>query len=236
MVNSEMMLQIKKERLDRHLEEVERLIREWIGQLSAPDPFAHYTSGHVWGWQSAYMPPLEQDPDSNHMLRRHLRSRALWIHHSGWERSLARIYELLPSANEEAGRVWKEKIFARRGSTASNEECNKNYIGTALWQAFSLALKKRPGISYAHGEGGNGVRLGAYLIDPSARAKDFGQIKATHYRMSGAISKLPVMREIAREWKQVLESEGRMRTIATRAVRSSDLLYPCRFCKHLWRV
>ena len=72
--------EIKKQYLVEHLEDIRRLITNWISQLSTPNPFAPREG--VWNWQSGCSPDLEKDQDSNHMLRRHLRSRALWSHHA----------------------------------------------------------------------------------------------------------------------------------------------------------
>ena len=84
----ETVAEIKKERLKKHLnKEVPNLIQEWVKQLNAPEPFA-YMDHDIWGWQSPYRPILKQDPDSNHILRRHLRSRALWRYHTDWEGKL----------------------------------------------------------------------------------------------------------------------------------------------------
>ena len=90
--NSAIASEIKREYLKEHLEIVKKIIEDWISELVAPSPFAPLKD--IWGWQSVYRPSAEQDPDSNHMLRRHLRSRALWYHHAAWVRKLENIWQI----------------------------------------------------------------------------------------------------------------------------------------------
>ena len=90
---------LKIEYLKEHLENVKRLIAEWVMQLNAPTQLAPQKG--VWGWQSVYQPFAEQDPDSNHMLKRHLRSRALWSQHAGWDVKLERIWDLIKQVRIE---------------------------------------------------------------------------------------------------------------------------------------
>lgn len=71
---SPMGMEIKKEYLRKHLDEVGELIVRWKAELNAPRVFA--LEGSAGGWRSAYRPPTEEIPDNNHMLRRHLHSRA----------------------------------------------------------------------------------------------------------------------------------------------------------------
>jgi hypothetical protein len=43
------------------------------------------------------------------------------------------------------------------------------------------------------------------------------------------------MLELAREWQQVLDLQKKMRELAEKAIKSSDILYPCQFCRRLWQ-
>jgi|GEM_PF-4950465 len=62
---SQMTLEIKKEYLKKHLDEVGELIVRWKAELNAPRVFA--LKGSAGGWQSAYRPPTEENPDNNHI-------------------------------------------------------------------------------------------------------------------------------------------------------------------------
>jgi hypothetical protein len=130
--SGEVMYHVKRARLEVHLGEVEDLINCWITELVAPHPSL---------LESVYVPSLEKDVASNHMLRKHLRKRALWNYHTEWERKLKQIQQL------------KE-------------------------------------------------------------------------------SKLP----FDREWAEASVLQERMVALAQKAVKSSDFLYPCQFCRRLWQV
>ena len=83
--HSEIGKEIKKEYLKEHLKEVQTLMEDWLSTLKAPPMMIQKG---VFGWESPYLPTAEQDDDSNHMLRRHLKSRAFWSYHADWELKL----------------------------------------------------------------------------------------------------------------------------------------------------
>ena len=237
MDDNSLIMQIKKERLDRHLGEVERLIAEWIPQLSATDPFASYTRGDSWGWPETYRPGLQQDADSNHMLRRHLRSRALWAHHSDWGSRLEGAFELSTNVREKAAHLHHGKgSKGKSGSRAGTH--TEGYLGAALWQAFRLARNHPPDTgNYRRGDGGKGVGFGGYLIETSsASEKRFTRIRQEHLSLSYELSGLDEMKAIAEEWALIEKLQSQMQTLASKALKSSDFLYPCRFCKRLWKA
>lgn len=239
MNNTEMLVQIKKERLNRHLAEVERLIEDWIPQLYAPDPFAFNTQNHSWGWASAYRPVLEQDPDSNHMLRQHVRSRALWRNHSDWEGRLNQTQEVLGSFYKQAIKIHKEMRKENRKGSKRARDVRQYAVGyeeAAIWQAFHLACGERPSANYTLGDHATGVRFGDFLIETAAGAKSLQAVESEHYQLSCRLSRTPQMGELAAEWALIRKLEERMRALATKALKSSDYLYPCRYCRRLWAI
>jgi hypothetical protein len=234
--NDYLMLQVKKERLDKHLADVERLIEGWISQLSATDPFASYTRGDSWGWHSTFVPASEQDADSNQMLRKHLKSRALWKHHFDWRRKLDRVFEMSASVRKEAGQRDPEGRPDKR-STSEKRVHTESYLGTALWQAFCLARGQTQNVDYTRGDDGKGVRFGGYLIETSSGSKtEFATICEEHRSLSRELSRLDEMKAIAKEWALVEELQTKMQALTGKALKSSDYLYHCTFCKRLWRA
>ena len=234
--NDDLMLQIKKERLDKHLAEVERLIGEWIPQLCAPDPFASDTHGGSWGWQSRYEPDTEKDSDSNHILRKHLKSRALWKHHADWQGELGLVFQMLDSAQKKAAQMHQEARNDHKPAS-KKREYTESYLGTALWRAFCLARKQTPNIDYTRGDGGKGVKFGGYVIETSSGTEaEFAAIGEEHRELSRKLSKLNEMKEIAEEWALICELQSRMQMLISKALKSSDYLYPCTFCKRLWKA
>lgn len=233
--NRQLMLQVKKERLDKHLADVERLVLGWSSELSATSPFAYYTRGDSWGWQSAYVPDSERDPDSNHMIKKHLRSRALWKHHSDWRLKLDRVFEMSASVRKGAGQKEAERPPGKK-STSVKRVHTEGYLGTALWQAFCLARKQTQNVDYTRGDDGKGVRFGGYLIATSSGGKtEFATVCEEHRSLSCELSRLGEMKAIAEEWALVEELQARMQALAGKALKSSDFLYPCMFCRRLWR-
>ncbi len=94
MSESTAVVEIKKERLARHLDQVEGHLAQWLVQIGTPRPFAQEDLNPQNVQISPYQPPLERDTDINHMLRKHLSSRVLWRHHSDWmllQESLAKV-------------------------------------------------------------------------------------------------------------------------------------------------
>ncbi len=62
-------VELKKERLARHLNQVEGHLAQWLGQIDTPRPFAQEDLNPQNIHIAPYQPPLERDPDINHMLR-----------------------------------------------------------------------------------------------------------------------------------------------------------------------
>jgi hypothetical protein len=231
-----LMVQIKKERLDQHLSEVENLIRGWIPQLSATDPFASYTRGDSWGWQSPYLPDSERDADSNHMLRKHLKGRALWKHHFDWQWRLDRVFKMLAGVREKASKPDRERQPGDE-SLSKKMAYTEGYLGTALWLAFGISRNRAPNLDYMRGDGGKGVRFGGYVIETSSASEtDFKAVREDHRNLGLRLSKLGEMKEMAEEWAVIEELQGKMQRLADKSLKSSDYLYPCTFCKRLWRA
>ena len=70
---------IAREWLLDHLNEVDMLVGDLISRL---ENVALTPEKHDWE------PLAGRDADENHMLRRHLKSRALWVHHGGVGKAL----------------------------------------------------------------------------------------------------------------------------------------------------
>jgi len=92
-------------------------------------------------------------------------------------------------------------------------------------------------IDYTRGDNGKGVRFGGYLIETSAATEqDFQRICEEHLRLCYELSLLDRMKAAAKEWASVEDLQNKMQALSRKALKSSDFLYPCRFCRHLWRA
>lgn len=226
--NSSVARELKKEYLREHLDDVRGFIGKWIPQLIAPLPFAWHESR--WGWQSVYKPPLEQDSASNHMLRRHAKSRALWKHHTNWEETLEDIWCL-------ASEIWERAEDMHLGQLGNAERhYAAEYMGVALWKGFDLACGQILDNWYKTPIDGRGLAYGAYIIDVSAvSTQERSSTEDKHRALISDLAGFEEMKELAALWHKVIKLQEQMHGIAGRILKSNDILYPCRFCRHLWK-
>ncbi len=226
---SPMIFEIKRDRLEKHLQEVEKTIEMWIPQLSAPDPFD--SRDGKWGWQTVYQPAMEADDDLNHIIRKHLKSRRLWELHTEWEYSLNEIWSQLPALHSHADKKICESL--KRGM-----QYTEHFKETALWQAFHLGRRDRSArLTYQPNEAGFGIKLGAYIIEKSASsAEELKQIEKDHRQLVTDLTDIPEMKQIVAVWQRTLDLQSNMHSLATTLIRSSDYLNSCRFCKKLWQA
>lgn len=227
--HSEMAKEIKKEYLLQHLDEVKTLITNWISQLGAPNPLAPREG--IWGWLSVYRPALEEDPDSNHMLRQHVRSRALLRHHAGWEHKLDSIWSLINEVRKRASDKHAEQ------SVKEQRKYSENYLGVALWAAFDSACTGKPlKIRYKVPDDERGVACGDYKIElATATVEERSLIQKEHQDFTYYVSGLKDMKDLTDLWGEVQRLQEHMQVLASKALKSNDILYPCRFCRHLWK-
>lgn len=226
---SQMVFEIKKDRLEKHLREVEKTIKEWIPQLLAPDPFA--SRGNIRGWQKVYQSSIEADPTLNHMVRKHLKSRRLWRLHTEWQSTLNEVWSQLPSLRDYANRHMSQ-------SSQSAMDYTEDFIGTALWQAFLETRRDRSiRLTYHPNDPGSGIKLGGYVIEKSASSDtELKEVKKKHRELIAALTGTQEMKQIVEAWQRTLDLQSNMHSLATTLIRSSDYLNPCRFCKKLWQA
>jgi hypothetical protein len=225
--HSQIAKELKKEYLHEHLESIKTLIRIWISELHPIEPLA--PNNRVWGWQSPYQSPRQGSPDDNHMLRHHLRSRALWSHHSSWERKLEEIWQLTNQVRLKA-KVKKEKQSVK-GLWRYTEE----YAPLALWKAFDMTLRKAIDLPFKVPDNQLGLSYGAFRIEESANTPEARLLIEEEYKsFIRSLSRIPTMKQLARSWLEASQLETQMTTIADKMLESGDILYICRFCRHLW--
>ena len=252
--SAELLAQMRKDRLHKHLNEVGDLGERWIGELTAPNPFhwresdeswitrpevkaaqvirlsesSEETRWEMWGCREVYVPSLERDAASNHMLRKHLRKRALWRYHNEWEQRLNQIPVFGRPLCERAAKMQEERK-ARRDLT-------KDYIPVALQTALEFALGRNPAKSYYQGAGfRRGVWYGEILIEQSASSKQVDEVAEEHWQIVSELGHSDDMKGLALEWQQIMILQERMRGLAWKAIKSGDVLFACQFCKRLWQ-
>ena len=227
--HSEMAKEIKKEYLLRHLDEVEKSITDWIPQISAPAPLLLLDDD--WGWLSTYRPALEENPDSKHVLKWHLRSRTLWRHHTEWERKLIATWDFITNVRKKADDVYTQLSINQ--PTLHRE----HYIGVALTAAFnSIYTGKLLKIQYQISGDQHGVSCGDFKIELEATIDEERlSIQKEHTAYTNTISNFKEMKQLIVIWHDIEVLQNHMQTIANKVIKSKDILYPCRFCRHLWK-
>ena len=226
---SEMAKGIKKEYLLNHLDKVHELITDWLPQINAPDPLL--PDDDNWGWLSVYRPTLEGDPDSKHTLKQHLRSRKLWWHHTEWERKLDAAWDLLCQLRERAASVYSQSLNSQQMGY------KENYVGVALSAAFSsIYTGKLLRIQCQIPVDQHGVACGDFKIDLEATSDEERlSIQEGHTDYAYTIARFKEMKQLSVLWHDVDVLQNQMQAIAGKILKSKDVLYPCKFCRHLWK-
>lgn len=220
--------EIKKEYLKEHLQVIRKLIETWITELSAPAPL--YPCQGKTGWQSVYVPSTEKDPDSNHMIKRHIRSRALWSHHTKWEADLENMWPLINNLRQEARSKQKEL------STSTQRQYCVEFTDVALWKGFDVANGMQLEDWYKIPDDEQGISYGAYKLELSAATQEERSlIKHEHREYIDHLAKLNDMHQLIESWREVIKLQKQMQAIGSKILKSGDILYSCTFCKHLWR-
>ncbi len=221
--------QIRARWLDEHLKEVERVAGQWLGELTLGNPF--YPPDREEDWGRVYEPPAEGDPEKNHMVRKHLRSRILWTYHTRWHQLLPAFTERRKETLEEAKRIAEGK--------------GQYWVLTALWQAWERA-KNEPksedeetewelrAISNYQPDSlpSPAVMFGRFAIEESGGVE---RVRGPHMEMIRRLARLDSLKEALAVWSEIEDLRKKMGEIGRRIVKSRDILYPCQYCRHLWK-
>jgi hypothetical protein len=219
--------ELKKEYLREHLDSVKSLIRDWISALAAAEPLAR--EDREWGWQCARRLPFHGCADEIHVLRRHMKSRALWSHCSDLELKLEETWQLSEAARSMAA--------TRHNKTSRKSEriYTLDYLPLALWEAFNVADGKKISLAFKAPGDSNGLNHCGYKIEESATTQKVrADVEAEFCELVSDFSGTPAIKSLVNSWKEVRRMEGQILGIANNILKSNDIFYPCRFCRHLW--
>ncbi len=207
------------------MKEVQELIGDWLPTLKAPPLMVQKG---IFGWEGVYSPTAEQDDDGNHMLRRHLKSRAFWSHHANWQLKLNTIWKLTNQLRIDTKNEYQERY--------GNIKHTPDYYAVALWKGFDVAFGLEIDDWYKIPDDKIGVSYGAYKIEVSAtNENERSQVEKDHRQYISQIANNIGMMRLVELWQEVTTLQDQMYSIGNRALKSSDILYPCRFCRHLWQ-
>jgi len=227
---SAMAKEMKTIYLKEHLDEIKETAEKWKSELTAPSPIVRERGKIIWGWSTTYKPTQELDPDSNNMIRRHVKSRTLWTHHTNWEHKVKNIWELTNQIYIDVKKKHHDQASEKKG------QYTDDYVNTALWEGFEMACGRTTNLNYKEPDNKIGLSYGAYTIETSVTSKESRNlIEKEHREFCSAIAATKEMKDLARLYSEVAELEAAMKAIVTKTLKSNDILYTCRFCKHLWR-
>lgn len=225
--HSEIGKEIKKDYLKEHLNGVLKLIEDWLPTLKAPPLIVQKG---IWGWESVYLPVVEQDQDNNHILRRHVKSRAFWSHHANWGLRLNNIWQLSKQLHKDAN----SKYLKQSGNMQI--KYTPEYFTVALWKGFDTAKGLKIDDLYKTPDDQQGVSYGAYKIELSAtNENERSLVEKEHRQFISGLAQNEVMLQLVKLWQEVNILQTQMYLIVNKALKSGDILYPCMFCKHLWK-
>ncbi len=221
--------QIRARWLDEHLKKVDRMAGQWLGELILANPF--YPPDREEDWGRAYEPPAEGDPEKNHVIRKHLQSRTLWTYHARWRQLLEAFTGLRKAVLEEARSLAPGK--------------GQYWVFTALWQAWEWARSEpksedeekdweRRISSYYRPDSppSPAVMFGGFAIEEKG---EVGRVRGAHMEMIKSLARLDSLKEALGVWSEIEVLGKQMGEIGRRIVKSHDILYPCQYCRHLWK-
>lgn len=226
MGDSTVVQELKKERLREHLEEVQQLGEEWRGQLSAPSPFSKKFNPKS---PIRYKPSLEVDVDMFHMLKRHIKSRALWRNHTEWETNLEKIRDL-----EEPIGKRTDSIVAEMTRQSPKFEYTRWFAYTALEKVF-LKMSRLQSVRKYEPKTGGGLIFGGDMIEETATGESIASVERDHKSLIKELERYSEWKYILVHWRSVKRLEESMRKIVSDTLKSSDFFYPCRFCRKLFK-
>jgi hypothetical protein len=224
---SDVAKEIKKEYLRDHLDKVKNLANEWMSELHPPEPLKQNKDD--WGWPLLYRSSHLENPEYNHILRHHLKSRTLWSHYGNWTRELNDIWEGIGAVKLAAKQITEKRL--KESPWAYTAE----YVPLALWKAFDLALGTGTELPFTVPDDNRGLKYGAYLIERSADSQDKRQLVEKQYRnLICELSQGKLMKDLTQKWLIARDWEGKISSLVDNIVKSGDIFYVCRYCRHLW--
>lgn len=227
--------EIKKEYLLRHLDEVKEIIAEWIKELGSPPPF-RYKKRH-WGWQEVYKSEIEMDIDKSHILRRHILNRTLWHYHTDWEMQIAKVWENIVKVRERALQLHNQD---KDKKTENDTELNYagHYLESAIWTAFNQLYEGNInyGLDYKTKNNEKGLYYGSYGIETTVDSPGGCKLVEQHHRsLIKQLQENEVMIKAVDHITLLKETEKNMIQLAEKHLKATDILHPCKFCRHLWK-
>ncbi len=227
MSDSEIVKEIKKERLKRHFDEVDRLTRLYHPQLYTPLPF-HASEDEPW--PAVYRPKVEQDANANHMMRKHIHSRAFWKHHGDWERELEGICNAGGTLLEVTAADYLKGLI----ETNKKIQPTRLFSRTAVEDAFNTYVEIKVNDSYEFRQD-RGVKYRGHLIEETSVQEDFEEVKEAHLNLVDNLRTSPLIPDIAGRWKAAKSHSESMNKLLDGVLLAGDIVYPCRFCRGFFK-
>ena len=113
----------------------------------------------------------------------------------------------------------------------------EHYVGVALTAAFNSIYTGKPlKIQYQIPGDQHGVSCGDFKIELEATIDEERlSIQKGHMDYTNTITSFEEMEKLIERWRDLEVLQEHMKIIANKVIKSKDILYPCRFCRHLWK-
>jgi len=204
-------------------------LAQWLAEIDTPRPFSQEDLNPKNIRIAPYQPPLERDPDINHMLRKHLNSRVLWRHHSEWtlvQQSLAKAANRLV----ELGQARMDKLAQEKGIQPTLW-----FLNSALEDAFAAVVGGVGRTAQPESDPYGGVIYRGNKIETGALPDELEKVTRALKQLITMLRRLPGMAALVGSWSQMKQHEESMKKIGGDALKASDIFYSCRFCRKLFK-
>ncbi len=230
MPESRVVVELKKERLTRHLDQVEVLLSQWLGELSDPGLFYREVEFSPQNIHIAlYQTLLERDEEVNHQLRSHLSSRALWRHHTDWTR--------LHSALAKSVNKLVDVGMGRMELLAQEEGIRPTlwFLNSALEDAFATVVDGVSRTAQPELDSHGGVIYRSNKIETGALPEELEKVARALRRLTYILRVRPEMAVLSGLWTEMKQHEHSIIQIGGDTLKASDIFYSCRFCRKLFK-
>ncbi len=132
--------------------------------------------------------------------------------------------------------VKSQHVDAHKQSLNMQIQYTPEYLTVALWKGFDVANGREMDNLYKVPDDQRGVSYGGDKIELSVTPKkERSLIEKEHRRFINYLAQLKEMRQIVILWHELGALQTKMYLIVNKALKYGDILYPCMFCKHLWK-
>ncbi len=105
-----------------------------------------------------------------------------------------------------------------------------------MWKAFEAGSHEELVDLCSFASGRTGVWYEDFRIETLTKESEERELVENEHRdLINFIAGRQEMKELIIEWNNLTNLQNQMRVLASKAKKSKDFLYPCQFCRRLWK-